>query len=101
LTQAYIDGILAFYAGLLLSVMSIAALVTIVIMMVVPPLPVAFLVFSRQVAILAMRLNAAFDHPLVVIDSFIPVPAMVIVVIVVVITVGATSGRHDQQNQGA
>jgi hypothetical protein len=70
--------------------MVIAVLVTIVIMimMVMPPLPVAFLVFSRQFLILAMRLDAALDHPLVVIDSFIAVPAMVIVVIGIVVTVG-------------
>jgi hypothetical protein len=84
-----------------LFVMVIAVVVTIVIMMVMPPLPVVFLVFSRQVAISAMRLDTAFDHPLVVIDSFIPVPAMVIIVIVIVVTVGATSGHHGQQNHGA
>jgi hypothetical protein len=69
------------------SVMVIAVMVTItiVIMMVMPPIPVAFLVFSRQVAILAMRLDAALDHPLIVIGPFIAVPAMVIVVIGIVV----------------
>jgi hypothetical protein len=40
---SFIDGDSGFYAGLLLSVMVIAFLVTIVIMMVMPPLPVGFL----------------------------------------------------------
>lgn len=84
--------------------MTIAIVVTIVIViviMVMPPVPVALLIFLRQMVVIAMRITMNFDNPLVVIDPFIRVPAMIVAMIGIVIAVRTTYSKQRQRDDRA
>ena len=83
-------------------VIMIMIMISVVIVMV-PPIPVTSLVFSREMAVVAMGIAVDFDHPLVVITSFIVIPTVTVVIIRIVgiIMIGAAGGRKRQHESSA
>ena len=66
----------------------VIVIMVVIIVMVVAPVPISLLVIlvqSVKVAVVTMIL----DHPLMVVDSFVIVPAMIVVVIGIVDAVGS------------
>jgi hypothetical protein len=73
----------------------VIAVVIVVVVMIVAPVPVLLLLIavqSAKISIFAM----IFDHPLMVVDSFMIVPAVIVVVVRVVGAIGSsgTSRRY-------
>jgi hypothetical protein len=68
------------------------------IVMAVAPVPVLFLVVPAQSAIVAV-VTTIFDHPLMVVDSFVVVPAMIVVVIGIVDTIGSGCTASGQRRR--
>ncbi len=68
--------------------------------MIVPPVPILFLLITIQLAKIAI-VTMIFDHPLMVIDPFVIVSAMILVVIRVVdaIAAGCTAGGHGRREE--
>ena len=74
-----------------------------VMIMTVPPVPIALLVFFRKMPVIAMRVNVGFDHPLVVIAPlmFIPTVTVMIARIACVVVVRTAGGRKRQHQSRA
>src|ERR1700724_2365830 len=70
-------------------------IMVVIIVMAVAPVPVLFLVVLVQSAKVAV-VTMIFDHPLTVVDSFVIVPAMIVVVIGIIDTIGSgcTASGH-------
>jgi hypothetical protein len=67
----------------------VIVIMVMIIVMIVAPFPISLLfilVQSAKVAVVTMIL----DHPLMVVDSFVIVPAMIVVVIGIVDAVGSS-----------
>src|SRR4029077_9553406 len=73
----------------------VIVVVIMIIVMAVAPVPVLFLVVLVQSAKVAV-VTMIFDHPLTVVDSFVIVPAMIVVVIGIIDTIGSgcTASGH-------
>ena len=66
----------------------VIVIMVVIIVMAVAPVPVLFLVVLVQSAKVAV-VTMIFDHPLTVVDSFVIVPAMIVVVIGIIDTIGS------------
>src|SRR5579872_1127359 len=82
---------------------SVAVVVPIMIaimVVIMAPVPITFLIFLGQMTVVATSIHVVLGHPLVVIDSFVRVPTVIIVVIRIVITVRTTRSKQCQTNNG-
>src|ERR1043165_2152612 len=71
-----------------------------VVIMTVPPVPIALLVFFRKMAIIAVRIAMDLNHPLVVIAPLAIVPTMAVVIIgIACVVVARTAGSRKRQCQ--
>lgn len=81
--------------------MSIVVVVTIMVAVMMPPLPVLFLLFFAEMAVIAVWIAVGFDCPLVVIHDLVVVPSMIVVVVrivgaVVMLGAARKSERQDE-----
>jgi hypothetical protein len=67
----------------------VIVIMVVIIVMVVAPVPISLLVILVQSAKVAV-VTMIRDHPLMVVDSFVIVPAMIVVVIGIVDAVGSS-----------
>jgi hypothetical protein len=80
-------------------------MVMIVVVMIVPPLPIFFLLIAVQLAKIPI-VSMIVDHPLMVVDGFVIVPAVIVVAVGIVHSVaprfttrsyGRSKKSHGQQ----
>jgi hypothetical protein len=67
----------------------------------VTPIPVLLLLIFVEVLIVAMRVSMVFHGPLLVVDVFVTIPAMIVAVVGVINTVTTTSGSYQWGDERA
>ena len=73
----------------------------VVVFMMVPPIPVLLLLILVEATIVAMRVPVIFHDPLLIVNSFMAIPVVVVTVIRIVHPVSCASGGHQRCNQSA
>jgi hypothetical protein len=80
--------------------MVVILVIVAVILVLVAPVPVSLLIVVVKLAEVAMRIMVRLDSPLLIVDTFVVVPIMIVAIVGIVDTVvpfGTTGGQQRQK----